>query len=118
MNIGTVSKSGINGRCNYDLIAHLRARRLRWLGHILRLPETELLRQIVEKLSWPKRHKQIGGIFMDAPQTTSQDNKLAFGELTRLAGNHTTEWGRENCIAPNGVKVLRHSFLLVSVQRP
>ena len=76
-----------HGRCNYDLIAHLRARRLRWLGHILRLPETELLRQIVEKLSWPKRHKQTGGIFMDAPQTTSQDNKLAFGELTRLAGN-------------------------------
>ena len=34
---------------------------------------------------------------MDAPQTTSQDNKLAFGELNRLAGNHTTKWGRENC---------------------
>lgn len=100
VNAGTVSKSGIVGRCNYDLIAHLRARRLRWLGHILRLPQTELLRQIVEKISWPKRHKQPGGIFMDAPPTsraTSQDDTLAFGELHYLAGNHTTEWGRENC---------------------
>jgi hypothetical protein len=43
------------------------------------------------------RHKQPGGIFMDAPQTTSLDDKLAFGELHYLAGNHTTEWGRENC---------------------
>lgn len=96
--IGTVSQNGTVGRSTFHLIAHLRARRLRWLGHILQLPETELLKQIVMKVAWPRRHAHPGGIFMDAPPTASQDDTLAIGELHYLAGNHHTEWGRDNCL--------------------
>jgi hypothetical protein len=98
--IGTVSQNGTVGRSTFHLIAHLRARRLRWLGHILQLPETELLKQIVMKVAWPRRHAHPGGIFMDAPPTASQDDTLAIGELHYLAGNHHTEWGRDNCLQP------------------
>jgi ribonuclease HI len=35
---------------------------------------------------------------MDAPPTASQDDTLAIGELHYLAGNHHTEWGRDNCL--------------------
>jgi hypothetical protein len=36
---GTVSDSGIHGKRMLDITAVLRARRLTWLGHILRLPQ-------------------------------------------------------------------------------
>jgi hypothetical protein len=36
---------------------------------------------------------------MDAPPTANlTDDTLAFGELHYLAGNHDTEWGRDNCL--------------------
>jgi hypothetical protein len=50
---------------DFDLVAKLKARRLRWLGHVLRMPETSLLRRVV------LRHGNIdlaeGSIFDDAP---------------------------------------------------
>eukprot|EP01047_Picozoa_sp_COSAG01_P031456 COSAG01_NODE_2233_length_8112_cov_41.569699_8_plen_218_part_00 len=50
----------------YDLVAGLRARRLRWLGHILRSDATRLLRQIVLR----PQCKRTGSIWKDTPCAT------------------------------------------------
>lgn len=52
----------------FDLVSHLRSRRLRWLGHILRMPEDRLLRRVVTQQSAPYRE---GSLFMDAPPHSS-----------------------------------------------
>jgi hypothetical protein len=57
VSLGTTSASGISGKRTYDLVAHLRAQRLRWLGHILRLPQTELLHEIVKHVAFNQRRK-------------------------------------------------------------
>eukprot|EP01046_Picozoa_sp_COSAG06_P038988 COSAG06_NODE_4555_length_4151_cov_8.091807_2_plen_343_part_00 len=40
----------------YDLVATLHSRRTRWLGHILRMPEERLLRQVVVRRGYNGRH--------------------------------------------------------------
>ena len=45
--LGSTSANGTVGKRQYDIVAHLRARRPKWLGHILRMPQTEQLRQVV-----------------------------------------------------------------------
>ena len=85
---GTVSDSGIHGKRMLDITAVLRARRLTWLGHILRLPATEMLRQVLLNVAWPNRHEE-GGLLMDAPEHTT------LSELVCLAGSHATDEGEE-----------------------
>eukprot|EP01047_Picozoa_sp_COSAG01_P071636 COSAG01_NODE_11173_length_1990_cov_9.678477_3_plen_143_part_00 len=53
----------------YDLVAGLRARRLRWLGHILRSDATRLLRQIVLR----PRCKRPGSIWKDTEQVLGRE---------------------------------------------
>ena len=90
---GTVSRSGIIGKRILDITAVLRARRLTWLGHILRLSETELQRQVLLYETYESRHLHPGGILMDAPEHSGTVDDLR--ELIRLAGNHDTDEGEE-----------------------
>ena len=65
----------------FDLIAHLRARRLRWLGHILRLDPQRPTRQIV--MSFAKPYSE-GSLLMDAPEHTSLE------ELSEIASDRVS----------------------------
>ena len=70
----------------------LRVRRLRWVGHVLRMDESRLLRQTLLKFNtiYPDGYPE-GSILMDAPAHTD------VGELTPMAGAHGpgnhNEWG-------------------------
>ena len=63
---------------SFNLVRHLRARRLRWLGHILRMKEGRLLRKVVCAKAQPYPE---GSIFMDTPRHSSMDR------LIKLASN-------------------------------
>ena len=65
---------------DFDLVAKLKARQLRWLGHVLRMPETSLLRRVV--LRHGTADLPQGMIFDDAPEHASLE------ELEELARNH------------------------------
>ena len=62
----------------YDVVAGIRATRLRWLGHILRMPEKRMVRKAVKLLY---NNRAEGDLLMDAPATESWE------ELTALAGD-------------------------------
>ena len=73
----------------WDLVATLRVQRLRWVGHILRQPDSRLLRQVLLEFEniYPEGYPE-GSILMDAPPHRS------VSELIARAGDHTdhTEW--------------------------
>ena len=52
----------------WDLVAMLRVQRLRWVGHILRQPESSLLRRVLLEFNniYPEGYPE-GSILMDAP---------------------------------------------------
>jgi hypothetical protein len=54
---------------DFDLVVKLKARRLRWLRHVLRMPETSLLRRVV--LRHGTTDLPEGTIFDDAPEHAS-----------------------------------------------
>ena len=62
----------------FNLIKWIRARRLKWLGHILRLPEERFISKATRTIY---DHRQIGDLLMDAPDTTNWD------ELRKYAAN-------------------------------
>ena len=72
-----------------DLVAMLRVRRLRWLGHVLRMPEERRLRRFVLMFNtiYPDGYPE-GSIFMDAPA------HIDVAELVPMAGLHGP--GRHN----------------------
>ena len=74
---------------DFDLVANLKARRLRWLWHVLRMPEASLLRRVV--LRHGTTDLPDGTIFDDAPEHASLE------ELVELAGNHVTKLGKRRC---------------------
>ena len=53
-----------------NLIGHLRSRRLRWLGHILRMPADRMLHRMVCQSSQPY---PLGSIFDNAPPHSSME---------------------------------------------
>jgi ribonuclease HI len=75
----------------FDLVAKLRARRLRWLGHTLRLGEENLLRRVLTRGATPK----VGSVLADEalPPHSSVE------ELAALAGNHVTKEGKQRAAA-------------------
>ena len=52
----------------FDLVKWIRARRLQWLGHILRLGTERLIKQAVFEIY---KNRQDGDLMMDAPETRS-----------------------------------------------
>ena len=52
---------------SYDMIACIRARRLYWLGHILRMEQHRLVRIVVVH---QRKEGYAGSLFMDAPPGT------------------------------------------------
>ena len=67
---------------SFDIIKELRTRRLRWLGHILRMDKDRLLRKAVVSMEKPYPE---GSILMDAPKHDSMTDLIA------LAGGHGPE---------------------------
>ena len=67
----------------FDLVAMLRVRRLRWLGHVLRMDESRLERQVLLKFDiiYPDGYPE-GSILMDAPAHNN------IRDLIPMAGAH------------------------------
>ena len=70
---------------SFDLIARLRARRLRWAGHILRLEEDSLLRRVLMAQAEQElaEGRSEGALLMDAPVFSSLE------ELVEAAADRT-----------------------------
>jgi ribonuclease HI len=64
----------------FDLVGFLRAGRLRWVGHVIRLPEHRLLRKVM--LRHVEGGRKPGSIMMDVPTGLSE------AQLIDLAGTH------------------------------
>ena len=71
-------------RQTFDLVSTLRERRLRWVGHVLRMADSRFVKQALraefDKLSSGELHQ--GSVLMDVPRCGS------FSELVALAGAH------------------------------
>ena len=63
----TIREEATDGK-TFDLVAWIRARRLQWLGHILRLGPERMIRQAVYEMYKASRS---GDMLMDAPKTDS-----------------------------------------------
>ena len=62
----------------FDVVAHIRSRRLQWVGHILRMEEGRLVHQA---LRYIHDHRKDGDLLMDAP------SHLTWTELIMLAND-------------------------------
>ena len=62
-----------------DLMSLVRARRLRWLGHVLRVEETYLLKKVVVEYVKDKAEGgyPTGSILMDSPHHRNAEELLA-----------------------------------------
>ena len=66
----------------FDLTAAVRSRRMRWLGHILRMPEDRLLHQTVRELAADGPPYQAGCLLMDC--------RASFEDLVEQAADRAT----------------------------
>ena len=69
----TPHEEASDGTRSFDLVRAVRARRLSWLGHILRMDQDRLLVKAVKHLY---EDGNEGDILMDAPTTSSWDELL------------------------------------------
>jgi len=60
----------------FDIVGWIRARRLQWVGHILRMDESRLIYQAAKYIA---DHRSEGDLLMDVP------GKFSWGELRELA---------------------------------
>ena len=61
-------EEAVEATCSFNLLRAIRARRLQWLGHILRLDEDRLLQRAVHHVY---NNRCDGDILSDAPRTES-----------------------------------------------
>ena len=76
----------------FDLVSHLRVRRLKWVGHVLRMDDPRYPKQAL-RAAWERRSgakSREGSVLMDVPECVS------FAELEALAGAHQdhAEWSQ------------------------
>ena len=64
----TQRQEATEATCTFNLVRAIRARRLQWLGHILRMDEDRLLHKAVQHMY---AHRSEGDLLMDAPRTSS-----------------------------------------------
>ena len=64
----TPRQEAVATTCSFNLVRAIRARRLQWLGHILRLDEDRILQRAIKDIY---DHRCKGDILMDAPKTGS-----------------------------------------------
>ena len=90
--ISKLTGRSIREECNdptYPLIEKVRARRLRWLGHILRSHREYLVRRVLvaqcEQVLHAGKEYPVGSIMMDAPPHANME------ELTKMAEDRI-EW--------------------------
>ena len=76
---------------SFDIIKVLRTRRLRWLGHILRMDEDRLIRKAVTSIVKPYPE---GSILMDAPDHDSMADLTPWWVTMELRGNLFTKSAR------------------------
>ena len=62
----TQKEEASDGSRTFDLLMWIRARRLQWLGHILRVDDGRLIKRTVQMMY---EAPQEGGLFMDAPRS-------------------------------------------------
>ena len=62
---------------SFNLVGHIRSRRVRWLGHILRMSDVRLLHRLVCQCS---ESYQVGSIFDDAPPHASMKHLMALAQ--------------------------------------
>ena len=77
----------------FDLVSHLRVRRLKWVGHVLRMDDQrypKLALKAVWEARGPGAKSREGSVLMDVPRCSS------FAELEALAGTHHDhpEWSQ------------------------
>ena len=65
----TVREESAGGK-SFDLVKWIRARKLQWLGHILRMGQDRMLKQAMHIYEMFKA-RQAGDMLMDAPETSS-----------------------------------------------
>ena len=63
---------------------------MKWLGHVLRMPENKLIRRIMLRHEAPY---PAGSVLAD--EAVPEHESLA--ELVELAGNHETQEGKRRC---------------------
>ena len=64
-----------NDSCTFDLLRWIRARRLQWLGHILRMDKGRKLKQAAFEIF---KSPRPGDLLMDAPRTNSWRELVAY----------------------------------------
>ena len=62
---------------SFNLVGHIRSRRVRWLGHILRMSDVRLLHRLVCQCS---ESYQVGSIFDDAPPHASMKHLMELAQ--------------------------------------
>ena len=75
----------------FDLVTHIRVRRLSWVGHVLRMDDPRFVKQALRAVFEKKQSGDLqrrGSVLMDVPECSS------FSELEALAGAHLDhpEW--------------------------
>ena len=69
---------------SFNLVAALRVRRLRWLGHVLRMEEgIRDVRTVMTQMCQPYPE---GSLFMDAPQHRHIDQLITMAEVKKKNG--------------------------------
>ena len=83
----TIKEESTAGK-SFDLPEWIRARRLQWLGHILRMGTERTLKQAVFIMF---KAKQPGDLLMDAPETSSWRESYVRTRKTASTGECVSE---------------------------
>ena len=79
----TIKEEATEETRTYDLVASIRANRLRWLGNILRMDDERLLKKAAQQMFGQRKE---GDLLMDAPAANT------WQELCKMASDEK-EWG-------------------------